>query len=293
MEVDDTCGLCAGDAETTEHIFLTCPTAVRCWELAHLPRWLEEVGPPHQADFNEWVAKLLTMADAEEVRQVVGVLWSIWAERNRRVWQRESRPEELVLKDGRELMGDWALARSTRLDHRAAERVPRCERWHPPELGMVKVNVDGAIFSETRQYGVGAVLRDSSGAFKGMMQRRFSGTLSPKEVEALALCEAIKWTSASGLHGVIFEVDCTMVSQAMCKEGGERDRTEFGRIIEECRRELRRLRSSTIVAVRRNSNRVAHAIARNSRYLARTYVGEGPPEWLVTVLDDICFITHD
>ncbi|CAN1227370.1 Putative ribonuclease H protein At1g65750 [Linum perenne] len=290
LEVEDTCGLCDGDAETTEHVFLT---AVKCWEVADMSRWLEEVGEPHEADFNEWLFKVLLKFDVKAIRQAMGVLWSIWAERNRRVWQKEARPEELVIKEGRELMSEWKVAHERRSNLRQTEQRPRCDKWHPPRPQVVKVNVDGAIFPELQQYGMGAVIRGPNGEFGRMMQQLYDGNMPPREVEAHALREALRWTSMMDLQEVVFEVDSRVVWQAVTKEASNSAPTEFGRIIAECRRELERQRSSTLVAVRRNSNRVAHVIARNSRYSVRTYVGEGPPEWLVTCLDDICLISHD
>ncbi|CAN1316570.1 Putative ribonuclease H protein At1g65750 [Linum perenne] len=196
--------------------------------------------------------------------------------------------EELIVKAAAELIDDWKAAQPGGGGERVGSSVREgtCDRWQKPASGRLKVNVDGAIFADERLHGAGVVLRDDQGAFWGLSQELFDGVPPPKEVEAAALLHAIQWVGRMQLHNVDYETDSHVVAYAV--KGSGQDHTEFGRIIDECRRELRNQANTTIVDVRRNSNRVVHALARNAIYFTQTYLGEAPPEWLLYDLNDIC-----
>ncbi|CAN1278869.1 hypothetical protein LINPERPRIM_LOCUS16779 [Linum perenne] len=207
MDVETYCGLCDQGEETLKHLFITCTVAEGCWEAAGLTGLLHEVGD-HNNDFAAWFFKLLNRSHSSVKHVVLGVLWSLWAERNRRVWQHESRREEWVIKDGKELLDEWRLAQNRERNHVNPERQPRCKEWHTSQRGGCKINIDGAIFEAQRKHGTRAVIRDENGYFKGMCQRLHDGFPQPREVEVVALRDAIHWLGELGLHDVEFKVDC-------------------------------------------------------------------------------------
>ena len=64
--------------------------------------------------------------------------------------------------------------------------------WLPPSNQLYKVNVDGAIFKERNELGVGVIIRDDNGLVVAAMCKKFHAPLGPLEVEAKAF--------ESGLH---------------------------------------------------------------------------------------------
>nr|POF11009.1 hypothetical protein CFP56_13528 [Quercus suber] len=66
--------------------------------------------------------------------------------------------------------------------------------WLPPSNQLYKVNVDGVVFKERNESGVGVIICDVHGLVVAAMCKKFHASLGPLEVEA----EAFK----SGLHSV-------------------------------------------------------------------------------------------
>ena len=58
--------------------------------------------------------------------------------------------------------------------------------WLPPSNQLYKVNVDGAIFKERNELGVGVIIRDVNGLVVATMCKKFHAPLGPLEVEAKA-----------------------------------------------------------------------------------------------------------
>ena len=65
------------------------------------------------------------------------------------------------------------------------------ERWVPPEEGWVKANFDGAVYKQGAMCGVGAVLRDHSGAFRAVTCHLFDGIADPEVAEIYACKRAL------------------------------------------------------------------------------------------------------
>ncbi|CAN1149468.1 hypothetical protein LINPERHAP2_LOCUS17042, partial [Linum perenne] len=126
------CGLCAEYDETAWHLFVECRTARKCWDLAGL------------------------LIKTEEARN----------QRNERVWNGKSRPEELILRHGDESVSEWQqLRRRTQ----ARGNVQVFSKWHPPNREQqLKVNIDAAVFPDRLCHGAGAVIRDTDGVSSGL-----------------------------------------------------------------------------------------------------------------------------
>ncbi|CAN1255139.1 hypothetical protein LINPERPRIM_LOCUS8890 [Linum perenne] len=211
MEVSTECGLCAGGEETTAHLFLDCQISRDCWDKMGLAQAVQATRQEDESTA-EWMSRILLSVESNAQMEIFGTMWSLWAERNRRVWEQKSKPEELIVRDGRELMTDWRIAHGIGRIGRASRNRRVCERWHKPGAGRLKINIDGALFGEERKSGVGAVLRDEDGRFRGLMQAVFEGSPPPSEVEARALLMACRWSRSVGLQSVVYETD----SQAVC-----------------------------------------------------------------------------
>ncbi|CAN1227220.1 hypothetical protein LINPERPRIM_LOCUS2783 [Linum perenne] len=142
------------------------------------------------------------------------------------------------------------------------------------------------MFVANRSHGMGMVARDSNGGLLGARQLVCAGVPPVKEAEASCLREAIRWAMELGRRPVIFETDSLMVKQAV--GGRSADITEFGRIVDECRSLLFSQPQFKVVFVRRECNRIADALAKRSLYSTDPVIGEVTPDWLVTLLADVC-----
>ena len=74
--------------------------------------------------------------------------------------------------------------------HGSKEKLQKPEikqRWVPPDEGWIKANFDGAIYKEGAKCGLGAVLRDHSGAFRAATCHFIDG-VSDLEVAEIYAC---------------------------------------------------------------------------------------------------------
>ena len=63
--------------------------------------------------------------------------------------------------------------------------------WQHPSTGMLKCNIDGAIFQNSNYVGVGMKLWDDTSSLVAARLNYFNGLISVREVEITGLVEAI------------------------------------------------------------------------------------------------------
>ena len=131
--------------------------------------------------------------------------------------------------------------------------------WKPPNLGVYKVNFDGALFLDQGCADLGVVVRDSAGLVMAALSQRVRLPGSPDVVEALVARRAICFAQELSLHNVVFEGDSLKVIQAIIHTRPVQ--TLYGHIIDE----IRLLSSSFIcnfLHVNRKGNKLVHALTR-------------------------------
>ncbi|XP_030945152.1 uncharacterized protein LOC115969601 [Quercus lobata] len=163
----------------------------------------------------------------------------------------------------------------------AVHNVPHV-KWSPPAEGGYKANFDAAFFESSELAGIGVVVRDNSGNVMGALSQKISRPQSVEHAEALAACRAVILVKELLLSQACFEGDCQRVIQAI--NAGGPNRTLFGHIIEEICNFSSSLASCSFVHVRREGNKLAHALARRAVLSADTDVWV---EELPNDLDDV------
>ncbi|CAN1163492.1 Putative ribonuclease H protein At1g65750 [Linum perenne] len=283
IQVPDQCGICGHSIETNDHLFLECDFAKECWERVQLMPFTEELRREHTT-FQEWLAACINTGNSDQVEKVMALLWSVWRERNARVWRDEHKPPLVVARLAMESLEDWKKAREHTVDTSAAVGRTYCQGWHPPDEDHLKCNVDCARFDQIRMHGSGASIRDDRGALTAFLMTHAPGCPPVAECEALALEKAIMWVNGLNMRNVIFETDSQMVALAV--NGHEEDVTEFGAIVRSCKENL--VPTHRVVFVRRDRNEVAHCLARQSRFFASPTSGTASPIWLENVMSFTC-----
>ena len=94
-------------------------------------------------------------------------------------------------------------------------RVPQRCRWSPPPPGFVKINVDGAVFSDTNSAGVGTVIRNREGLVMTSHTQRFSHAYSPVVIEALAALHGLQLARDLGFTNAVLEGDFLRIMSAL------------------------------------------------------------------------------
>ena len=138
--------------------------------------------------------------------------------------------------------------------------------WQPPLSGRYKCNIDATFSSQHNRTGIGICVRDSEGAFVLAQAITHPCTVSVDVGKALGLHFALQWLSDMQLDNVDFETNSKLTVDAFLAT--RNDLSEFGCIISSCRSLFCNFFSNSRVEfVRRQTNAVAHALAREATSL--------------------------
>lgn len=130
----------------------------------------------------------------------------------------------------------------------------------------VKINVDAALFDDKRMYSFACVARDAAGeVIEAKSSRRVGQPLS-EIAEAMGVHEALSWIKEKGWVRVIVESDCLNCIQSV--RSNYTMVSYFGSVIEDCKTLLNELKSVSLKFIRRSTNQMAHALERDSYYVA-------------------------
>lgn len=215
---DSLCVLCQAELETHNHLLLHCEFSQKIWSW-WLQTWnLSWVFPLNLRDaFTQWNIK-----DKGKFFKKIWVAiffiitWSIWKERNARLFNKISlsfpQIQDLILTR----LGWWIRGWGDPFPYSCTEilRNPSClewseinaskgvavqspclQSWSLPPINHVKWNVDASVLPLPHMSAIGGVLRDHHGIFKCM----FSSPVPPLEIncaEVLAINRAIQISMA-------------------------------------------------------------------------------------------------
>ncbi|CAN1312502.1 Putative ribonuclease H protein At1g65750 [Linum perenne] len=121
IDVPGECGVCSGEHEVDWHLYLTCPFATDCWSVAGLTHTVED-SMARQISFPGWLGDVMTRAAEPNRARIVAVLWSLWKERNRRVWRNEAFTAQTVVQLAEEGLHAWQQANAKDLGVRGNGR---------------------------------------------------------------------------------------------------------------------------------------------------------------------------
>ncbi|CAN1302005.1 Putative ribonuclease H protein At1g65750 [Linum perenne] len=284
--INDECGICNSMFESEWHLFLNCGFAKSCWTVVGLRDDVERLCS--EADsFKDWLLTAVSTLPEFKLQTLAATLSGIWQERNQRVWEAKTTPHFVIARTALDMAMDWKDMGSA-CTNTTPKPVPPCGQWHPPLGSVLKCNVDGAIFAESSMHGAGMIIRNSSGDSIAYRTSSSRGCPDPQTCEALAVRDALLWLEDFANHDIIIETDSQVVCSALTNN--REDLTEFGDIIECCRRLLNPRRS--IQHIRRSANEAAHVLARQSRSMDSPTIGATPPTWLDNALRCICLNTE-
>ena len=86
-----------------------------------------------------------------------------------------------------------------------------------PKPPWYKANMDGAMFSQQKEAGIGVVIRDHHGAVVAALSKKLKVPLGAIEVEAKAMEEAVNFAWEMGIRDCLFESDSLTVVNGMLR----------------------------------------------------------------------------
>uniref|UniRef100_A0A803QFH6 RNase H type-1 domain-containing protein n=1 Tax=Cannabis sativa TaxID=3483 RepID=A0A803QFH6_CANSA len=106
------------------------------------------------------------------------------------------------------------------------------EHWTAPDVGFVKVIVDGVVFAASQSYGVGGIARGNDGRVIEAFSLHKADCVHPSLVEAIGVIEALSWVKKKGWQHTTIEIDLLVVVQAL--ENNIVMQSVFGSVIDCC-----------------------------------------------------------
>lgn len=135
---------------------------------------------------------------------LITTAWDIWNNRNNIRQGATSKAASVIVNDAHQYIANYRKAANPHLP-RQVTAPP--ESWKPPPPEWYKVNVDGAVFAETWQCGLGVMIRNDSGQIMGALSKKLLFSLGAMEAEAKAMECGIIFAWELRLRQVIIEGD--------------------------------------------------------------------------------------
>ncbi|XP_058775339.1 uncharacterized protein LOC131649602 [Vicia villosa] len=181
----------------------------------------------------------------------------------------------------KDLLQGWRSAQQIRNNNISQSQSPMDSKWSKPSTGRLKCNID-ASFSNNK-VGLGACIRDDKGSFIAARTEWFSPITEVAVGEALGLLASINWVHELGYDNEDFEMDAKSVVDSVNSQ--QSNYTDCGAIIRECKRLLGGcFRNSHVKFTRRQTNEVAHALARAAPHFSSFHNFTNVPTCIQTLI---------
>ncbi|KAM0927888.1 hypothetical protein ACQ4PT_002131 [Festuca glaucescens] len=250
-----------------------------CWDL-----------PPDESLFGhnpDWFLHSLRNLSEIQRAMLMMTLWRVWHNHNELTHQKKPAPVEsskrflqsyleslLVIKQnevvnvekGKQVASYGQGFRKEK--HQGDGRQKVKQKWMPPEVGTVKLNVDGA-FDQDGHAGAGMILRDEKGEVIIAACRRLQNCSDALEAELAAMEEgidlALHWSSGD----ITLESDCLMAIKLTGEQmvNASRHAMRINVI-----RERFKERRVAVKKISREANGASHGLAQLGRVHGRTAV---------------------
>eukprot|EP00253_Pinus_taeda_P001472 PITA_01472 len=212
------CPMCLEELEYLNHLFNTCEWASQlwCWMEGILSSSDQQLDSIHSTILN-WRTNFSGTQRVNSIwKSAPGfLLWSIWKERNRRIFQYENeKPTALDLR----------ILKSFRLEGIVNHSVPQHKTpppslrnsWQCPPVGGLKLNFDGASRGNPGLARIGGVIRNQKGDILHIYYRAL-GESTNNEMEFAALEHGLRIAKSRSLHNLIVEGDSSLVNATVQK----------------------------------------------------------------------------
>ncbi|PRQ38773.1 putative ribonuclease H-like domain, reverse transcriptase zinc-binding domain-containing protein [Rosa chinensis] len=279
------CKLCGQGVETTLHICRDCPFTQ---EVLQQDGILGQVCFHPQSDNFSlfiWLSYCASNLSLGDLGELFCRLWSIWRERNSRVWEDKTSLACDVIIRSISRIQEFRFHNSK--PSHSSPRRGRGAQWVAPPVGLCKINIDGSFFHETRDGGFGFVVRDSDGTMLGGGAGSLRGLLSAEHAEVQACMHAVRFIAEHGFTPAILETDA-MELQRQLNSLSTTNTFVLGRLYDDLNLMLEDLGNVRVVHVNRRANMVAHLMAAHGNALVQdSFYFSTPSFFMAAVAADL------
>ncbi|XP_073041827.1 uncharacterized protein [Primulina eburnea] len=144
------CVICDRDIEHTWHTFIVCKYVRECWAHDGILNLMDTFSNTSES-FSDFVFKVLSMSNETIVGKIAMILWSVWKQRNNKLWNDSILPATQATTSGYAFLCEWSEAKA-RSQFNAQNQNPQTGvlnengevQWKLPPPTFVKCNVDVA-----------------------------------------------------------------------------------------------------------------------------------------------------
>ncbi|XP_024179050.1 uncharacterized protein LOC112185076 [Rosa chinensis] len=182
-------------------------------------------------------------------------LWVIWFERNNVLWNGNFFCASNAAQWASKFLEEYQQLHV----HGNAKGRREKTKWQNPPSGRLKVNVDGSYRADHGDGGVGVMMRDENGMCLSALVRYFPHASSALHMEAEACRAGLLLAIHQDMNVIDIESDCSLVVTTLQRE--VEDRSDIGRIIDDCKSYLTYFHSIQVSYIFREANGVANRLA--------------------------------
>ena len=156
----------------------------------------------------QWLLEWIQNATEFHSMIMAVAIWHIWENRNAyRNGEALNHPRRVVgkIKAYVEFINMHSFSSTTSIRR---ETLKSNQSWSPPSEGLMLVNVDAAIFSQSARAGFGVVIRDHRGRVQVANRGYFERVQIPEVAEAMALHQALILANNLGIRNIMVASDC-------------------------------------------------------------------------------------
>ncbi|XP_065637528.1 uncharacterized protein LOC136070886 [Quercus suber] len=276
---EDRCEQCGVEAETAAHALWNCSSLDEIWDSTPGFEDRSQLGTSSITDLIK-----LTHERRKNVDLMVMVMWTIWYRRNQLRVRTVDFPKAQVLQQATQALSTFQQSQLSIINNAAVTRPQNRVQWRPPPANCVKLNFDGAIFSELGKAGLGVVVHDCHGNAIASLSEQAPLPFAPVIVEAMAAARAITFAQELGLQEFMLEGDSVAVINTL--QSAEPSLTSYGHLLDSAKSTLVSSKCIACTHIRRDGNKVAHNLAKHARHVRglSVWVEDIPPH-----LHDVLF----
>jgi ribonuclease HI len=275
------CPLCDHMMEDDWHVVADCTVSVQARQAANLDmQLLPRIQNARSA--RDLIFDICSHEDKDTAGMFAMVVWSLWNNRNNKVWNDTNDPGRNLGFKARHLWEDWYVVQQVQHDAAGVNQLQQEIVWQKPILGWYKCNVDAGFHREINKTSISWCLRDHQGRFVMAETTWFDENHSIVEGEALALLEALRAMTDRNMQQVIFESDSKNVVDAVHHYRG--GYSEFSCLVAHINNLLASSSNFVVKFIKRQANMVAHTLARAAISYARHCTFETLPRCITPLL---------
>ncbi|XP_021735667.1 uncharacterized protein LOC110702268 [Chenopodium quinoa] len=240
--------------ETSAHVLLDCIRVQELWEESKC----EDLLLDRRGNWCDLVARWKNI-DGKLKRKAAFLMWIIWGERNKKIFEGTITPNDVLLARLFCLIEEFDCHTKKIYNIRQSKPKKSPARWISLPQGVIKINSDASL-AEEGWVGMGVVARDNKGEVLFSACRRVKAWWPAEIAEGKALVMAIKLAKRQGFKDVILESDCEVLINRLSKAA--LFFSDFDGVLEDIISLSRDFSSVGWFHVKRGGNYVAHYLAR-------------------------------